>query len=359
MLKVVHVVEALAGGVNTYFKDLSWFFDNEHAQHDIHTTIVYSSNRKEVDSAQIKDTFSKTVVLKELSMVREFSWIADYKAIIQLIKFLRSAKPDVVHLHSSKAGVLGRIACLFLSKKVKIFYSPHGYAFLRTDISSFKKKIYKGIEVVFQKLSNNTTIACGDTEYEIAKKIGPTYLVRNGIDTNQVQKYTTNHTNSILTIGIVGRITAARNPDLFNRIALQNPNYHFVWIGDGELKNNLTASNITITGWFLDQKEALRELNKLDIYIQTSLWEGLPIAVLEAMAMQKPVLATNIIGNKDVVVPNETGYLFESISEANDYLTMMQNEDTRNTMGKNGLVRCQKLFSNERKFKELIALYHL
>lgn len=358
MLKVVHVVEALAGGVNTYFKDLSWFFDNEKAQHDIHTTIIYSSNRKEVDADQIKATFSKAVVLKELSMVREFKLIADYKAVVELINFLRISNPDIVHLHSSKAGVLGRIACAFLSKKVKVFYSPHGYAFLRTDISPIRKKIYKGIEVAFQKLFKSTTITCGDTEQEIAKKIGPSFLVRNGIDVEQIQQHKIEHINATLTIGIVGRITAARNPVFFNSIALQNPHCNFVWIGDGELKNCLTATNISITGWFLDQKKALKELNKIDVYIQTSLWEGLPIAVLEAMALQKPVLATNIIGNKDVVVPDETGYLFETVAEANHFLEILQDEKTRKILGENGLNRCKELFSNERKFKELIALYH-
>lgn len=358
MLKVVHIVEALAGGVNTYFKDLSWFFDNEQAQHDIHTTIVYSSNRKEVDPAQIKAAFSNTVVLQEVSMVREFKLIADYKAVVELIKFLRITNPDIVHLHSSKAGVLGRIACVFLSKKIKVFYSPHGYSFLRTDISPIKKKLYKGIEIAFQKLFKSTTIACGDTEYEIAKKIGPSYLVRNGINIARIQQHKTEQINATLTIGIVGRITAARNPVFFNSIALQNPLFNFVWIGDGELNNCLTATNISITGWFLDQKEALKELNKIDVYMQTSLWEGLPVAVLEAMAMQKPVLATNVIGNKDAVVPDETGYLFETIAEANHFLEILQDKKTRKILGENGLNRCQELFNNERKFKELIALYH-
>jgi glycosyltransferase involved in cell wall biosynthesis len=71
--------------------------------------------------------------------------------------------------------------------------------------------------------------------------------------------------------------------------------------------NHYNCPNIKITGWFLDREDALTALNTIDIYIQTSLWEGLPIAVLEAMAMQ-PVLATNNIGNKDVVVHNETGF---------------------------------------------------
>ncbi|MDG2433121.1 glycosyltransferase [Flavobacterium sp.] len=357
MLKVVHVVEALAGGVNTYFKDLSCYFGAEQTALGINTTIIYSANRKEVDGAQIKASFSNTVPLIELSMQREFSLIKDLKATRELLKLVRKLDPDVVHLHSSKAGVLGRIACFFLFKKVKVFYTPHGYAFLRTDISAFKKVTYRAIELVFQKLFKNTTIACGDAEYTIAKKMGPSYLVRNGINVDEIQTHCTALTNSVLTIGIVGRITAARNPELFNQIALENPQYQFVWIGDGELRPTLTATNIRISGWFLNHPNVLRELDKIDVYIQTSLWEGLPIAVLEAMAMQKPVIATNIPGNRDVVVPNEGGFLFDSIAEVKDYLDLLKDKNTRAQMGKNGHVRCQKLFSNDRKFKELVALY--
>jgi len=150
--------------------------------------------------------------------------------------------------------------------------------------------------------------------------MGKSCLVRNGIDIKEIVKSYSKIKNDILTIGIVGRITYARNPKLFNDIALKFPNYNFVWIGDGELNHEITAPNIRITGWMLDHKKVLNELNNLDVYIQTSLWEGLPIAVLEAMALQKPVLATNVIGNKDVVVHNKTGFLFNSIDELNPFL---------------------------------------
>jgi hypothetical protein len=78
MLKVVHVVEALAGGVHTYFKDLSGFFDSEQTQTGINTTIIYSANRKEVDPKQIKETFSKSISLIEINMMRE---LEDYSAL--------------------------------------------------------------------------------------------------------------------------------------------------------------------------------------------------------------------------------------------------------------------------------------
>jgi hypothetical protein len=73
-------------------------------------------------------------------------------------------------------------------------------AFLRTDYT-YQEKNISSDWVLFQKISRNTTIACGDTEFEIAKKIGPSLLVRNGITINEVQKYSITHNNSTLTMG--------------------------------------------------------------------------------------------------------------------------------------------------------------
>jgi glycosyltransferase involved in cell wall biosynthesis len=356
-LKVVHVVEALAGGVTTYCKDLSFFFGNPEKNEGIDTTIIYSANRKEVNPITISKEFSKGISLIELNMVREFLPLEDLKSVLKLITELKKLKPDVIHLHSSKAGVLGRIASLFLFKKVKVFYSPHGYSFLRTDISKTSKKVYWLIEKSFQILFGGKTVACGDTEYEIAKKIGNSALVRNGINIEDVTKNCTENKNAILTVGIVGRITYARNPKLFNDIALKHPNLNFIWIGDGELNHLITAPNIRITGWFLQRENALKELDKIDVYLQTSLWEGLPIALLEAMAMKKPVLATNIIGNKDVVIPNETGFLFDDINELTGYFEILKEEKTRMALGEKGLKRCEDLFNQNKNFKELISLY--
>jgi glycosyltransferase involved in cell wall biosynthesis len=310
-----------------------------------------------VDSQRTRNEFSKGVSLLELNMVRHFSPFQDLKSIIKLTKELKKLNPDIIHLHSSKAGVLGRIACFLLFKKKKIFYTPHGYAFLRTDISELSKKTYWIIEKYFQLIFGGETIACGDTEYEIASRIGKSVLVRNGIDINSVRENFIEKKNEILTIGIVGRITFARNPYLFNKIAKKYPDLNFVWIGDGELNHEITAPNIRITGWMLEQSNVLRELNAIDVYIQTSLWEGLPIAVLEAMALQKPVLATNVIGNKDIVVHNETGFLFDTIDELDPFLEILKDEKNRRDFGKKSLERCSILFDKNKNFKALISCY--
>lgn len=350
-------MEALEGGVYTYFKDLSAFFGDEKNSKSIETTIIYSSNRNGVSVQKVNAEFSNGVKLINLNMLREISLFQDYKAVLELRLELKKINPDIIHLHSSKAGVLGRIAAFLLFKKVKIFYTPHGYAFLRTDISKTTKKLYYAIEKSFQWFFGGTIIACGDTEFEIAKKIGPAKLIRNGVNISDIYQHFIPQHNTKLTIGILGRITAARNPQLFNEIALRFPQFNFIWIGDGELNHLITAPNVTITGWILDKRVVFEKLNSIDIYLQTSLWEGLPIAVLEAMVLEKPVIATNIIGNKDIVVPNKTGFLFNKIDELENYFEVLNTFETRVKFGKSALKRCYDFFDENENFKKLAALY--
>jgi glycosyltransferase involved in cell wall biosynthesis len=355
-LKVVHIIEALGGGVYTYFEDLTHHFEKENIRQKMPTSILYSDNRNEIDPQKVAQLFS-TISTVKVAMKREINPISDFKAIQRLLRELQKIKPDAVHLHSSKASVLGRIACSFLNPKPLVFYTPHGYAFQRTDISPLSKKMYWYIEKYFQKIFGGITIACGDSEFELAKQLGKAEMIRNGIDITTIQRYLQPVSNTKLTIGIAGRITAARNPKLFNAIAKQFPDYQFVWIGDGEERNQITAPNIKITGWFLEKKQVYEQINALDIYLQTSLWEGLPIAVLEAMALMKPVIATKINGNKDTVVPNETGFLYQEMSELTAYFKTLENPLTRAKFGTNALNRCNHLFDTNKNFTALERVY--
>lgn len=355
--KVVHIVEALGGGVYTYFKDLTHFFGQDSQEELIETYVIYSSKRKEIIPENIKKEFSNRIQLIEIDMVKELSPLQDLKSVFVLRKLLKEIKPDVLHLHSSKAGVLGRVANLLCFQNCKVFYTPHGYAFLRLDISKAKRNLYHFIEKYSQKIFGGTTIACGDTENEIASQMGKSVLIRNGINVSQIQQKKSPIQNERLTIGIVGRITFQKNPELFNEIALKFPQYDFIWIGDGELKEVLTSSNITITGWFPNNEAVFPFLNKLDVFLQTSLWEGLPLAVLEAMALGKPVVATNVIGNKDIVVHGESGYLFEHSSELSTFFQNLENTDFRLKMGEQAFERCQTYFNLQKNFKGLFDLY--
>lgn len=350
---IVHIVEAFGGGVYTYLKDLSSFFSKEK---DIETIIIYSSKRDEAIGLTLQPY--SNVKWINIDMERNINPIKDFKSIVAIRKILKQYKPNIIHLHSSKAGVLGRFASINVIKRHNIFYSPHGYSFLSHEFSNKKKKLFYAIEKYSQKILGGTTVACGDTELEIANEIGKGVLVRNGIDFNKMGDIIPKRSNTKLTVGTLGRISIQKNPMLFNEIALRFPEFNFIWIGYGDLKDLLTAPNITITGWLTNKNEILSHLSGLDIYIQTSSWEGLPIAVLEAMALSKPVIATNIIGNKDVVLNDNTGFLFNKIDELGEIFKKLESSSIRIEYGENGLKRCKDLFDITKNFQDLKEIYH-
>ena len=345
----------MGGGVYTYFKNLSHFMEQEHISAEIETFIIYSAKRKEIVPENIQKEFAGKITLIELEMEREFNPVKDLKATFQLRKLFLEIQPDIIHLHSSKAGVIGRWAKFLTFRKTNVFYTPHGYAFLRQDISVSKRKFYKFVEKYTQKIFGGTTIACGDTEYEIAKGFGKSVLVRNGIDFKAIEKKYVFIKNEKLTFGIVGRITAQKNPKLFNEIAKRYPEFNFIWIGDGELRHEITAQNIQISGWFYDMNEVYSWINKMDVFLQTSLWEGLPLAVLEAMALRKPVVAKNVIGNKDIVQNGKNGFLFDSIDELDLIFNEIQQQHL--AMGNNSFALCADRFDCFKNFEGLAEIY--
>jgi glycosyltransferase involved in cell wall biosynthesis len=353
-IKVLHIVEALGGGVYTYIKDLSIFFGKHNMIFD--TIIAYSSKRPEVSNLDLKKELSNGVKLIELDMNKEIS-LKDFKSVYELTKLCKSLQPQIIHLHSSKAGILGKFVSLFYKKAI-VFYTPHGYSFIRKDINFIKKQFYYYIEKFTTKFLGGTTIACGDSEFEYAKKMGKTLLVRNGINIEYIlNKFNpTEARNKCITVGTVGRISYTKNPQLFNKIALNNPNLNFVWIGDGESRKVISAPNISVTGW-LNREEVFTYLNQLDIYVQTSLWEGLPIAPLEAMTFQKPILATNIGGNKDIVLHGKTGFLFTNENDIQEYIEILKDAAIRKKMGKAGLKRCMENFDLNKNFTILKNIY--
>ena len=313
MKKILHIVESFGSGVYSFLVDLI----NETSK-EFEIIVAYGV-RNETPENFIKDFDSNVKFIKIEDFTRSINLKKDIKALNEIKKVISNEKPDIIHLHSSKAGVLGRF--IASGKKYKMLYNPHGFSFLKQDDSRFKKICYRTIEKMMTIINPKCIIVgCSQGEYEEAKKLSKNSIcINNGINTKELeektkklQKHETDFKN--LKICTIGRIGYQKNPKLFNEIAESLPNNKFTWIGDGELKNELTSPNIKITGW-KNKEEVLEELNKNDIFILTSLWEGLPIALLEAGYMKKLCIVTNVIGNRDVIKNNENGYIFNCTDE--------------------------------------------
>jgi glycosyltransferase involved in cell wall biosynthesis len=244
-----------------------------------------------------------------------------------------------------------------LVPNARVYYTPNGYSFLREDISANKQKLFKFIELSISKLFGGTTIACGDTEHEFAKTLGKSIMVRNGIDLEELKLIKTKSSNTLNSIVTLGRISPQKNPELFNQLAKKFPDINFIWIGDGELKHLLTANNIKITGW-LDRKQALLLLADHDVYIQTSLWEGLPFTIIEAMALQKPIIATNVIGNKDAVEHQKNGFLCDALIDfENAIQELLGNPSLLHQFAQESKAIAHQKFDRDKNFKKLVKIY--
>jgi len=226
-----------------------------------------------------------------------------------------------------KAGVLGRFVCFLLLKKKKLFYTPHGYSFLRNRHLNWNKKIYWMIEKQLSKTIWRRNNWCGDTEYEIAKTIGKSFWAETESILNMSNNKITNHKNEVLTLGIVGRINFCKKIRNFSMpLLLKFPDFNFFGLG-WRIKPEITAqiSELPDGSW----KEIMALQNSCYWHIHSNIaLEGLPIAVLEAMAMKK-LFWQKYNRNKDVVMIMKQGF-FLMKRWTDHYFKFKGRKDTKN-----------------------------
>lgn len=313
---IVHVVEAYEGGVIEFINSLT-------KQLIQHTHIIIYSER----AGDIKVSYDKNVTfIKWPYAQREISPINDIKASFSLFKLLRNINYDSIHLHSSKAGIIGRVITPFLRKK-SVIYSPNGAAFNRLDVSGKTRFLFKVLEKTANWMGGKV-ISVSNSEANDFLRIGVKgYYINNGVSTDtEIQQ---KKLEGKITIGTIGRLTPQKNPGLFNEIALRfinNPKVEFLWIGGGELNDAISSPNVKVTGW-LPKAEAVKNLDNIDIYMSTALWEGLPFAVLDAMKHKKALVLNQCTGNIDLVKSN--GFLFSNLNEAVDAINKLINKPTQ------------------------------
>ena len=320
--RLLFVVEAFGGGIFTYLYSLS------NKLIDSYDICIAYSIRKQTPR-NFESYFDNRVQFRRVTnFTREISLARDLKAIHELKKISNDFKPDIIHFHSSKAGIIGRLG--FASSKEKKFYTPHGYSFLMQNTSLIKRSIYWLIEKL-AALTKCTTISCSQGEQlQSLRLTRHTILINNGVDVselnnalNQGEDSSTPDQHSVLTIG---RISKQKNPELFNSLALKNPKFRFVWVGDGELRHVLTAPNIIVTGW-MNRTHALQQLRSAKYFILPSLWEGLPISLLEAMYARKICLVSDVVGNHDVISDGLNGFVCKGIADFNHRIQQLDNDE--------------------------------
>lgn len=332
MSKILHITESMGGGVLKYIsevtKNLRGF---EHS-------VIYS--RGSDTPSDIEAQFGSDVQLYHCQMVKGLKLKSDIHALNELKKLIKLIKPDIIHLHSSKAGFLGRILS-WRFPGIRFFFTPHCYSFLMSDKSWRMRKLYWFAEWLLSQ-SRSTIVACSKSEYRYARRLSwfrKPILVENGMRDHA--KLHLRSMRSPIIIG-VGRLVAQKNPRLFVEVVAQvkrnHPDVRAVWVGDGPLRKECESYSQELQAGIdyigaLPFNEVFEEMSKAAVYVQTSKWEGLPFTVIEAFSCGLPVVASDIESHRDLIKTNENGFLASHVEQyANALSELLANDRKREFM---------------------------
>ena len=202
-MHILHVAGALKGGPLSAVAD--WTRYQLAAGHKV--SLVYSPVRDPLDT--FRDALAAEIELHALEIPRDIRIATDYRACRKLVNIVRVTRPDVIHLHSSKSGAIGRIAAILCGTPT--IYSPHGVSYLRTDVGILTRALYFALEWLLGCLGA-LTVACSPSELHALKLIpGRKLMIPNGIDLASIPDKKPRSADGFRIV-LCGRITAQKNP---------------------------------------------------------------------------------------------------------------------------------------------------
>jgi len=258
---------------------------------------------------------------------REVSIINDIRAFLYLYKLIKKENFTIIHTHSSKAGFLGRVAAM-LNKTPIVIHTIHGFAF-HDYMNSFKKNIFIYLEKLSAKWTHGlVTVSNLNKKKVVDLGIAPIEKLKNiysGIDltlfinekNDQFRKELNLDSNHLL-LGSVGRLSNQKDPitmiEAFCIVIKRFPNAHLTLVGEGELRDEILIKidqlqlngRVHLTG---NKNDPWKIYHSLDLFIMSSIYEGLGRSITEALSCGVPVVCTSVEGVPEIVRDNETGIL--------------------------------------------------
>jgi glycosyltransferase involved in cell wall biosynthesis len=298
------------------------------------------------------------------SLSRKISLFKDIRAVRELFVLIKSIRPDIVHCHSSKAGILGRFAAKAAGVPIIIF-TAHGWAF--TDgVGYFKRIFYVLAEKIIAKITTKIiTVSEYDRglaqRYRVAS-MGKMITIKNGAE---VRLNANNGSRNLyrndlkimgpaIVVSMVARLASPKDPLKFLELAgltLQS-DVLFLLVGDGPLRSKVEKyqkdhrlNNVRLLG---ERDDVEKILAMSDVFCLFSDWEGLPLVIIEAMACGLPIVAHPVGGVPELVLDGVNGYLVDKNDMrevAGRLQTLVGNRERRERMGKMSRTRYEEEFS--------------
>ena len=293
------------------------------------------------------------ILKKSRFLERSINPLKDFLALIELYRFIKKNNIDIVHTHSSKAGILGRWAGRFAGVKT-IIHTVHGWSF--NDCQPWLvKRIFIWLEKISARITAKLIVVSDhDKEKGLACGIGDNdkyALIHYGIDHaffrvgGEDARRDFGIAADDLVVGMVSCLKPQKCPQDFVKLSAMinktTPDVKFILVGDGVLNSRIKKlissfkleRQFIMAGWRKDIPAILRSL---DIFVLTSSWEGMPISVLKAMASSRPVIVTDTGGITEVIVEDKTGFLVKTgdMDKMSEKLTnLLKNKDLRARIG--------------------------
>ncbi|RMF85799.1 MAG: glycosyltransferase family 1 protein [Planctomycetota bacterium] len=321
-------------------------------------------------------------VLEIPELVRAVNPWLDARARREMAYHLDRLKPDIVHTHSSKAGILGRLAACDARVR-RIVHTIHGMSFNRTQ-PWLLRKAYAWVERrAARRTDAIVAVADAMIDQSVAARIAPRARFHTVYSGMEVERFDPEGIDRAavrrawgfgeehIVVGAVARLFRRKGYEqllpIMARVARRDPRLRFVWVGDGaqrgeyerELVRLGLAEKTRLTG--LVPPEAVAEqLGGMDLLAHTSQWEGLPRVAVQALLMRTPVVAFAIDGTPEVVEDGVTGRLVvlnDLDAFAAALLELAGDADLRARMGSVGRERCRRMFDWRRMVAQLDELY--
>ena len=292
--------------------------------------------------------------------------------IIRLIIFSRKNSIDIIHAHGKGAGLIARIIKIFLNKP--LIYTFHGiHTICLKRLSRYLYIIYENItsflvdEKIFVSLSErekaiNSKIFIGKNNCIINNSTKKMIRLKFYEGKNNFKIGISNHKKNVISIC---RLVDQKNIFEIFKIARNLQNYNFIVLGDGYLfdkaKNFLKDQNIKNVYLLGKKSDVFKYLYQSDLFLSTSLYEGHPISILEAMSIGLPIVASKVIGNIDTIRDNFSGAFYQlgDINEATNHIErIMTNIDLKLEISINSFLTHRKLFSTNKMKNSYISLYN-
>lgn len=318
-IKIAHILHSV-GGVDVSLRLILENINTEKFENIIihgydDTTVPFEDKNKNKNSS-----FKTTIY-------REINFFKDLKAFYQSYKFLKKEKPNLIHAHSAKGGVIGRCLGFFLG--INVLYTPQAFSFLSAE-SNFKRNVFIMIERIFA-FKKSSLLACSNSENErgIINKIYKkenTILYNNCIeDIVEIDELSIEVTWPKIYICTVGRPSYQKNIELMLDVLYEvnkEKEVHLVIMGVGYHSDKLEVVKHKIANYNLSEKVTLLNwtkradvfniISKSMFYISTARYEGLPYSIIESLALSKPCIVTDSDGNRDLIKDGYNGYVIKN-----------------------------------------------